>query len=55
MDLGRSLAPVTDDYTGPFEYAGRIDRVVFELPARRSESDAKAEAEAAGRAAMTRQ
>jgi arylsulfatase len=55
LDLGRSLAAVTDDYKAPFEYAGRIERVVFELPARRSEGDAKAEAEAAGRAAMTRQ
>ena len=55
MDLGRSLAPVTGDYEAPFEYPGRIHTVVFELPERRTEQDGAAEAEAQGRAAMTRQ
>ena len=32
MDLGRSLAPVNDDYAAPFAYPGRIDQVVFEIP-----------------------
>ena len=55
MDLGRSLAPVTEDYEAPFEYPGRIYSVVFELPERRTEQERAAEAEAQGRAAMTRQ
>jgi arylsulfatase A-like enzyme len=54
MDLGRSLAPVNDEYQAPFDYPGRIETVVFELPERRR-GDARAEAEAKGRAAMTRQ
>jgi len=33
MDLGRSLAPVNDDYHAPFAYPGRIDTMVFEVPA----------------------
>ena len=32
MDLGRSLAPVNDDYQAPFVYPGRIREVVFEIP-----------------------
>jgi len=32
MDLGRSLAPVCDDYAAPFVYPGEIDTVVFQLP-----------------------
>ena len=31
MDLGRSLAPVNDDYDAPFAYPGRIETVTFEL------------------------
>jgi arylsulfatase len=59
MDLGRSLAPVTNDYEAPFEYPGRIQTVIFELPEGRGEREAKAEAtaeaKAQGRASMTRQ
>jgi arylsulfatase len=55
MDLGRSLAPVNDDYRAPFAYPGRIDRVVFELAGSPSARDAAAEARAQARAAMTRQ
>ena len=55
MDLGRSLAPVTEDYEAPFEYPGRIHTVTFEIPERRGEPEARADAEAQGRAAMTRQ
>ena len=53
IDLGRSLAPVNDDYSAPFEYPGRISSVVFELPERRGESPGEARAQA--RAAMSRQ
>ncbi len=52
MDLARSLAPVNDEYTAPFEYPGRIERVVFELAERPAGRD---EARAQARAAMTRQ
>ena len=59
MDLGRSLAPVTKDYEAPFEYPGRIQTMIFELPEGRGEREAKAEAtaeaKAQGRASMTRQ
>ncbi len=54
MDLGRSLSPVNSDYAAPFQYAGRIRSVVFELPPAR-ERDAAADAQAQARAAMTRQ
>jgi arylsulfatase len=55
MDLGRSLAPVNDDYRAPFVYPGRIERVIFELSARPTLRDAASEAQAGARAAMTRQ
>ena len=55
MDFGRSLAPVNGDYAAPFAYPGRIERVVFELAEARTSGDRTAEAEAAARAAMTRQ
>ncbi len=55
MDLGRSLAPVNEDYEAPFDYPGRIDTVLFELPERRRPGDEQAEAEAQARAALTRQ
>ena len=55
MDLGRSLAPVTEDYEAPFEYPGHIHTATFETPQRRGEPEARADAEAQGRAAMTRQ
>jgi arylsulfatase len=33
MDIGRdSLSPVTNDYEGPFEFTGKINRVVVDLP-----------------------
>ena len=32
MDIGRSLAPVNDDYRAPFDYPGRIERVVWDVP-----------------------
>jgi len=54
MDFGRSLAPVNADYAAPFEYPGRLERVIFELEGR-SQSDRAREAEAEARAAMTRQ
>jgi arylsulfatase len=55
MDLGRSLAPVNDDYSAPFTYPGRIETVTFELEERATSADKTAEAEAKARAAMTRQ
>ncbi len=33
MDIGRSMAPVNDDYHAPFAYPGLIHDVLFELPA----------------------
>jgi arylsulfatase len=55
MDLGRSLAPVNDDYDAPFVYPGRIDSVTIEIAESPTPGDRSAEAEAKGRAAMTRQ
>ncbi len=55
MDIGRAIAPVNRDYNPPFAYGGRIQRVVFELPARPSERDRTEHAEREARAAMTRQ
>ena len=55
MDLGRSLAPVNDDYAAPFVYPGRIESVTFELAERTTPADRAAEAEARARAALTRQ
>ena len=51
MDLGRSLSPVNDDYQAPFNYPGRIHRVVFELEDKASRGEIKA----GMRAEMTRQ
>jgi arylsulfatase len=48
MDVGRSMAPVCDDYAPPFAFEGRIERVVFEIASRRP-SDAKVEALASER------
>ncbi len=31
MDLGRSKAPINDDYQAPFVYPGRCTKVAFEL------------------------
>jgi arylsulfatase len=55
MDLGRSLAPVNDDYAAPFVYPGRIESVTFELAERTTPADRAAEVEAKARAALTRQ
>jgi arylsulfatase len=55
MDIGRALAPVNSDYQPPFAYAGRIAKVTFELPARKTEREKKEEAEREARAAMARQ
>jgi len=55
MDLGRAIAPVNHDYDPPFAYAGRIERVTFELPARPTARDRADEAEREARAAMARQ
>jgi arylsulfatase len=52
MDLGRSLAPVNDDYHAPFEYPGKIAEVVFELPSARPPGG---EVRAQVRAEMVRQ
>jgi len=51
MDLGRSLAPVNDDYRAPFTYPGNISEVVFEIPGAAPAGEVKAQA----RAEMTRQ
>ncbi len=51
MDLGRSLAPVNDDYHAPFAYPGRIDEVVFEVPQARPPGETRANV----RAEMARQ
>jgi arylsulfatase len=51
MDLGRSLAPVNDDYHAPFAYPGRIDTVVFEVPPTRPPGELRATV----RAEMVRQ
>jgi hypothetical protein len=33
MDIGKdSLSPVTNDYEGPFEFTGKIHRVVVDMP-----------------------
>jgi len=55
MDLGRSLAPVNDEYAAPFAYPGRIETVTFDLVESSTPADKTAEAEAKARAAMTRQ
>ena len=55
MDLGRSLAPVNDDYEAPFAYPGKIETVTFDVAESATRADKSAEAEAKARAAMTRQ
>jgi arylsulfatase len=55
MDLGRSLAPVNDDYDAPFVYPGKILTVTFDLAESAGAADRRAEAEAKARAAMSRQ
>ncbi|HWA62784.1 MAG TPA: arylsulfatase [Caulobacteraceae bacterium] len=51
MDIGRSLSPVTGDYAAPFDYPGRIEKVVFETPREMPAGEVKAQV----RAEMTRQ
>ncbi len=47
LDVGRdSLSPVTDDYEAPFEFTGRIHRLVFKLLRREDVGREAAEAEA---------
>ena len=55
MDLGRSLAPITEDYAPPFEYPGEIETIVLDLTEAATEQDLEAEADAEARASMTRQ
>lgn len=55
MDIGRAMAPVNKDYQPPFIYAGRIRKVIFDLPTRPGEQDKAEEAEREARASMTRQ
>ena len=42
MDLGRSSAPINDDYQSPFVYPGQLRRVVFELGDKSSLGEVKA-------------
>ncbi|HLK26928.1 MAG TPA: sulfatase-like hydrolase/transferase, partial [Caulobacteraceae bacterium] len=51
MDIGRSLSPVTADYSAPFVYPGRIERVMFEVPDAKPRGEVRAEV----RAEMVRQ
>jgi arylsulfatase A-like enzyme len=51
MDLGRSLSPVNEDYTAPFAYPGRIEKIIFETPLAAERGEVKAQV----RAEMTRQ
>jgi arylsulfatase len=51
MDLGRSLAPVNDDYAAPYLYPGVIDQVVFEVPPAAPPGEVRAQV----RAEMVRQ
>ena len=52
MDLGRSLAPICDDYAAPFTYGGQIDTVVFEIAGL---TPSRGETVAQARAEMSRQ
>ena len=42
MDLGRSTAPINNDYQAPFVYPGQLRRVVFELGDKSSLGEVKA-------------
>ena len=55
MDFGRAIAPVNRDYDPPFEYAGTIRKVTFELARRPTDQDRHEEAERQARAAVARQ
>lgn len=52
MDIGRSMAPVNDDYVEPFAYPGKIHAVTFDIP---SLEQMKAEVTAITRAAEAQQ
>jgi len=54
MDVGRSMAPVCDAYSAPFEFEGRLHRVVFEI-APPTPREARHEALATERAVQARQ
>lgn len=55
MDAGRDAgSPVSDDYQSPFDFQGKIVRLVFEMP-ERSKRDQKATEAAEAKAAMARQ
>jgi arylsulfatase len=55
MDAGRdSGSPVSDDYDVPFEFQGRIRKLVFDMP-RRNKRDEAAAREAQNASAMARQ
>jgi arylsulfatase len=54
MDVGRSMAPVCDAYAAPFEFEGRLSRVVFEI-APPTPRQARHEALATERAVQARQ
>jgi arylsulfatase len=43
MDVGRSQAPVCHDYEPPFEFEGRIRRVVFDIQARTQKTERREE------------
>jgi arylsulfatase len=43
MDVGRSQAPVCHDYEPPFEFEGRIRRVVFDIRARTQKTERREE------------
>lgn len=55
MDIGRCLAPVTEGYQPPFEYQGRIGRVIIELPASGSKKLEDQATKGAIRAIMSQQ
>ncbi len=42
MDLGRSNAPINDDYQAPFAYPGKMHRVVFDLGEKASRGEIRA-------------
>lgn len=55
MDFGRCLSPVTEGYSAPFPYPGKIKRVIFDLPSggnRKIDQDAE---QAKQRAIMSQQ
>lgn len=54
MDIGRSIAPINDDYKAPFVYPGEITCVVFDIPTKRRTDD-KHDLETINRVAMGRQ